>query len=85
MKYILHVIDFVLILIMTICAYGGGCIFYVIICALLRFDNINDNGFIISIFAGMFLSWLILRPIYLKYFDLGDGELYERRRTSNDK
>ena len=85
MKYILHVIDFVLILIMTICAYGGGCIFYVIVCFLLRFDNINENDFIISIYAGMFLSWLILRPIYLKYFDSGDGELYKRRRTSNDK
>lgn len=84
MKYILYAIDFVLILITTICAYGGGCMFYVIICALLRFNNINENDFIISIFTGMLLSWLILRPMYLKYFDLGDGELY-KRRTSDDK
>lgn len=56
--------------ILSICGFGGGCLFYLLFCIIFGIENINKIIFILCIFAPMPFCWWIAPKFSQKYFFL---------------
>lgn len=68
MKVIKNIIIVILLTVLTICAFGGGCIFWTVFISFFNFSLIvNEIGFYVSTIVGCVLGWVIVPKISEKY------------------
>ena len=87
LKVILDIVNFILCLLMIFCSLGGGSLFYLGIAMILGVSFAPFEAEFMILFTtivGYIIGWLLIRPIYLLYFGMGDGILYDRLEVMDD-
>lgn len=69
MKIIKTILEIVAITFTATCAWGGGCFYWVIIATIFNFSpTINEIGFYISTFVGIFVGFWLTPKLSDKIF-----------------
>lgn len=67
-RFLFELYLLILITIVTTCAFGGGCLYYVAFCLICGFSKISPIVCVITCLAPVPLCWWLVPKISDKYF-----------------
>jgi len=61
-------IKLLIVTILALCGFGGGCFFYLMFILFFKINNISTVAFVLSVFVPMIISWWISSKFSEKFF-----------------